>query len=211
MSLVLFAVIMIAGIATPYIYEHWRGQTWQELAKKHKLRWFDSGKGTINGSFNGVNVSASAEVHGWGKSRHIRTTIEVSYPGTVPHDLSLSPEGLFAKLGKLVGGQDIQVGDPELDRAFLIKGAFEEEVRPFLLEPRTRTALLAIYRRYPTMCFDRSGVRIELRAFWSAEKVEEAFELITGHMKHMAEGARMLPADAPTKRPPPPHEIPVPW
>ena len=210
MSLALFAVIMIVSLTAPYLYEHWRGNSWQELAKRRKLSWFDTGKGTISGSVNGVQVSASAEVHGWGKSRHIRTTIEVSYPGTVPHDLSLSPEGLFAKLGKMVGGQDIQIGDPELDRAFLIKGAFEEEVRPFLQEPRARTALLAIYRRYPTMCFDRSGVHIEQRAFLSAEKVEEAFELISSHMKHMAEGQRALPDEQnmSTKRPPPPREIP---
>ena len=214
--------IVFAIIANP-IYERWRGRSWRDMAARRKLTYhsFDVGDSLLGyevesqssfslfdrhehgicqlgGSFNGVSVSARADVHGRGKQRHIRTLIEVSYPGEVPHDLLLTPEGLLAKLGKLAGGQDIRVGDAELDAAFVIRGALEEEVIPFLRSPRVRAGLLAIKRRYPQACFDRRGVRFEVRRFWSAEQNEEAFEFISGHMKHMAEGqtARALAADA---------------
>ncbi len=38
-------------------------------------------------------------------------------------------KGLFSDLGKLLGMQDIEVGDPEFDEAFIIQGNDEERVR----------------------------------------------------------------------------------
>jgi hypothetical protein len=74
----------------------------------------------------------------------------------------------------------------------------EEATDPFALAPHEVTAriaaatalagaLLAIARRYPSMRFDRMGVHIEERGFWSAERVEEALDVISGHMRHMAD------------------------
>ena len=38
-------------------------------------------------------------------------------------------KGFFSDLGKLLGMQDIEVGDPEFDEAFIIKGNDESKVR----------------------------------------------------------------------------------
>ncbi len=38
-------------------------------------------------------------------------------------------KGIFSDLGKLLGMQDIEVGDPEFDEAFIIKGTDEYKVR----------------------------------------------------------------------------------
>jgi hypothetical protein len=41
---------------------------------------------------------------------------------------TISRKGIFSELGKLLGMQDIEVGDPELDDAFIIKGNDESLV-----------------------------------------------------------------------------------
>ena len=59
----------------------------------------------------------------------------------------INPEGfrftiyrknLFSELGKLLGMQDIEVGDPEFDEDFIIKGNDESKVRDLFANPKIR-------------------------------------------------------------------------
>jgi hypothetical protein len=50
-------------------------------------------------------------------------------------------KGLFSKFGKLLGMQDIEVGDVELDEAFIIKATDEWKVRELLSNPKVRQML----------------------------------------------------------------------
>jgi hypothetical protein len=47
-------------------------------------------------------------------------------------------KSLFSDLGKLLGMQDIEVGDPEFDEAFIIKGNDEDRVRLLFSDPKVR-------------------------------------------------------------------------
>ena len=47
-------------------------------------------------------------------------------------------KGFFSDLGKLLGMQDIEVGDPEFDEAFIIKGNDEARVRNLFADARLR-------------------------------------------------------------------------
>ncbi len=64
----------------------------------------------------------------------------------------VNPEGLrftvyrrsfFSELGKLLGMQHIEVGDPEFDEAFIIKGTDETKVRELFADPEVRSLMLA--------------------------------------------------------------------
>jgi hypothetical protein len=64
----------------------------------------------------------------------------------------VNPEGLrftvyrksfFSELGKLLGMQDIEVGDPEFDEAFIVKGTDEFKVQELFADPEVRSLLLA--------------------------------------------------------------------
>ena len=52
-------------------------------------------------------------------------------------------KGLFSELGKLLGMQDIEVGDPEFDEAFIIKGTDEAKVRDLFADPEVRSLIQA--------------------------------------------------------------------
>lgn len=52
-------------------------------------------------------------------------------------------KGVFTELGKLLGMQDVEVGDPEFDEAFVVQSGDEARVRNLLAEPRLRRLLEA--------------------------------------------------------------------
>jgi hypothetical protein len=47
-------------------------------------------------------------------------------------------KGFFSDLGKLLGMQDIEVGEPEFDEAFIIEGNDEERVRDLFANAKIR-------------------------------------------------------------------------
>jgi len=64
----------------------------------------------------------------------------------------INPEGfrftiyrknLFSDLGKFLGMQDIEVGDPEFDEAFIIKGNDESKVRDLFANSKIRQMIQA--------------------------------------------------------------------
>ena len=52
-------------------------------------------------------------------------------------------KGVFSDLGKLLGMQDIEVGDPPFDEAFVVKGDDEPTIRLLLSDPKLRALLAA--------------------------------------------------------------------
>ncbi|AGA28192.1 hypothetical protein [Singulisphaera acidiphila] len=56
---------------------------------------------------------------------------------------TLYRKGLFSELGKLLGMQDIEVGDPDFDEAFIVKGTDEFKVRELFDDPQVRALALA--------------------------------------------------------------------
>jgi hypothetical protein len=50
-------------------------------------------------------------------------------------------KGIFSALGKRLGMQDIEIGHPAFDEAFIIKGADEGKVRELFANPRLRALI----------------------------------------------------------------------
>lgn len=86
-------------------------------------------------------VPAEVSFHSGGKHTIPRTRIR--FHGRLPGVLRLSPEGLFTGLQKAFGAQDIQTGDPEFDRRFVVQGSPEPWVRR-VLDAETRRHLAGI-------------------------------------------------------------------
>ncbi len=66
----------------------------------------------------------------------------------LPHfELRIYAEHAFSGLGSLLGFQDVQIGDPEFDKTFVLKTSDADSLRSFLDEP-TRASLLALHRQH---------------------------------------------------------------
>ncbi len=71
------------------------------------------------------------------------TRLRVPYINPEGFRFTLYRKGFFSDLGKLLGMQDIEVGDPEFDEAFIIKGNDESKVRDLFANPKIRQMIQA--------------------------------------------------------------------
>jgi len=73
-------------------------------------------------------------------------------------------KGFFSDLGKLLGMQDIEVGDPEFDEAFIIKGNDEHRLQVLFADSKIRQ-----------MIQDQPQIRLEVKDSegWSGPKFPE--------------------------------------
>jgi hypothetical protein len=76
-----------------------------------------------------------------GESR--TTRIRAPYVNPDGFRFKIYRKGFFSDLGKLLGMQDIEVGDPEFDEAFIIKGNDEDRVRASFSDPKIRQMIQA--------------------------------------------------------------------
>lgn len=98
--------------------------------------------GNIIGSLNGFQVQVYTFTRGSGKSRSTYTRIETTIHPALCAGLQIYRETpIFSSLGKLLGGQDIQVGDSRFDDRFIIKSS-DERAALQLLNGQTRDRLL---------------------------------------------------------------------
>ena len=107
---------------------------WGEIAAQRGLTL--SGIGTfeqpeLNGIIDGHRVKVDLYSTG-GKNKTTYTRVQVRPPMPMPKGLMVKPEGPLQALGKLVGAQDIQVGDPKMDARLVIRGRNETDVAAFL-------------------------------------------------------------------------------
>jgi hypothetical protein len=85
-----------------------------------------------------------------GESR--TTRIRAPYVNPDGFRFKIFRRSVFSDLGKLLGMQDIEVGDPAFDEAFIIKGNNEERVRDLFGKPKIRQ-----------MIQDQRQIRLEVK------------------------------------------------
>jgi hypothetical protein len=82
---------------------------------------------------------------GYGSTYSTSTTYTRMRAAYVSNDglwFKINRRGWFSELGKLFGGQDIQVGDPEFESNFIIQGNDETKVRQLFTNARIRDLIL---------------------------------------------------------------------
>jgi hypothetical protein len=110
--------------------------------------------------------------------------IQLWHKGSVKGEIAIYREGLFSGLGKALGAQDIQVGNEEFDKAFMVKGEDEKQVKSILdsdlqqkfLQDKTALSILSdrVYFEYGVHIDDKEKIKKILRLMNDvAEKVEK--------------------------------------
>jgi hypothetical protein len=106
----------------------WKGQRLQALARE----W------TVTLDEYRVPVMAG-KVH----TSVTHTRMRAPFPNPGGFRFSIHRSSIFSSLGTLLGMQDIQVGDPEFDAAFVIKGNDEAAVQRLCANERLRALVMA--------------------------------------------------------------------
>jgi hypothetical protein len=96
------------------------------------------------GTQDGVEVSVYLTTRG-SKSNTYYTSVRADYPTPLPFELRIGSEGTLTRLGKaLFDLADVEIGDPEFDRAIRVKAADAAAARSALGGPGARDALLGL-------------------------------------------------------------------
>jgi hypothetical protein len=85
-----------------------------------------------------------------GHSTHHYTRLRAPYVNADGFRFLIYRTGVFSDLGKRLGMQDVEVGDPDFDREFVIKGNDEQRLRQFFSYEKIRTLL----REQPDVRFE---------------------------------------------------------
>jgi hypothetical protein len=95
------------------------------------------------------------------------TRIRAPYVNPEGFRFTIYRKGFFSNLGKLLGMQDIEVGDPEFDEAFIIKGNDEGKICGLFANSKIRQMILA-----------QPKVRLEVKDSegWSGPKFPEGVD-----------------------------------
>lgn len=142
------AVVVIV-LALTFLYEsHYRSKrrtAWSEVATRYGLRFAAD---EIHGTIAPFGIRVWEETRGAGKSRYTVTMWRFSFDGptTMPHALSITPEGLLQKLGKFVGGEDVQLDLPDVDSRMIVRGEHPEHIRSWAQQPLVARALRNLVR-----------------------------------------------------------------
>jgi hypothetical protein len=89
----------------------------------------------VSGMFRNRNIliDSYTEHHGGDDDRSTTyTRIQANHSGRLPGEINVYPATLFSAIGKKLGMQDMQVGNPEFDKTFIVKGGDEGMVRGIL-------------------------------------------------------------------------------
>ena len=127
-----------------------REQAWGRVAARMGL---SHATGQIWGQLDGQSVQLRIEQRGSGKNRQSWTVAACFLQPPVDLGLAVHGQGfLSSTLGALFGAQDVPVGDPAFDAAFVVKG--DEPVRvAALLREDLRRYLLRLHA-------DRAGIHL---------------------------------------------------
>ncbi len=130
---------------------------WGELAARRGLRLAEgSGRCQIVGGLEEMDVQVRVEQRGAGRSKKSYTVLRISLNAPGPQGLKVSREGLGDQISKLLGGQDIEIGDPALDRQLRVKGADPQAVREVATLPVLQ-ATMAMNARLEGHCRVEDG------------------------------------------------------
>ncbi len=122
-----------------------REEIWRQLCSEIGAQYVDGGfwKGDKVQAHCGqwtVTLDTYTATHSDGKttSSTTYTRMRAPYVNKDGFRFTIYRKSIFSGLGKLLGMQDVEVGYPEFDEAFIIKGNDEAKLRALFANPRIR-------------------------------------------------------------------------
>jgi hypothetical protein len=123
-----------------------KDEVWKELAHKIGAEFVEGGfwKGNKVQAHVGPWIfTLDTYVESSGESAVTYTRMRAPYVNPDGFRFTVYRKGLFGGIGKLLGVQNIEVGDPGFDDAFVVQGNDEARVQSLLADPKLRALIQA--------------------------------------------------------------------
>ena len=177
------------------------GRTWGAYAQEQGLRFVPKdlfNEPEIYGEIDGRPVQVSLVKRG-GKHKTTYTRVTTKALREMPQSFIVGQEGLLDAVGKVVGGQDILIGDHALDRKLRFRGASESTVVSLCDDDDLRSALriLANYTSYSKISgeeitVEQRGLMTESIAQLLSDALRIAETLDTARIRPWQDAAQQL-------------------
>ena len=180
--LIAIAVLVVVVAVASYLISQSRRRAWEELANRLGMtfspgNWWGSGM-SISGTYRSQRLTLDKFTRRRGNSSITFTRAVVLMMQPTGLELDIYTEGLFSRIGKIMGMKEIQTGDEGIDDRYIIRGQPEEMVLRLLQNYDVRQKLVEA----PSLRIKVRGAEIhyEKRGFIKDENTLVAlFELMT--------------------------------
>jgi len=98
----------------------------------------------INQQNKTIHLDIDIDLGGGFEGGYATTIFSAAFRNPDGYRFAIHEEGFFDDLGKFFGMQDIEIGYPDFDKAFIIKTNDESRVRTIFADDEARSVLLAI-------------------------------------------------------------------
>jgi hypothetical protein len=118
-----------------------RKEIWTQLSEEMSARYVDGGfwKGDkVQATHGEWTVTLDTYAVSTGKATIVFTRMRAPFVNPDGFRFTVYRKGFFSDLGKLLGMQDIEIGEPRFDADFIVKGSDETRVRALLSNARIR-------------------------------------------------------------------------
>ena len=132
-----------------------KDEVWRQLSQEIGAEFVEGGfwKGNkVQAHVGPWTITLDTYTESTGETHVTYTRMRAPYVNPEGFRFTIYRKGLFSDLGKLLGMQDIEVGDPEFDEAFIIKGNDEGKVCGLFADPKIRQ-----------MIQDQPKIRLEVK------------------------------------------------
>lgn len=124
-------------------------RAWFDVASRYGLHFQSSDTPAgemlqLEGRLEGVAVEVATQASADG-GQIVATVARARFERALPEGLELLHEGLLEKRGEPRGAQDLEVGLPDADGVFIVRGRDPEVGRQLVQVDRVRHALLALH------------------------------------------------------------------
>lgn len=156
---------------------------WGEMANRTGLQLEQQNtlgipRGHLIGHYRGRPAQLETYTVGAGRHRRTYTRIFIQVNNHANGKLAIYQETVFSQLGKVLGMQDIQTGDEELDKRFILKGQPENFALSVLNSVNLRQTLLQT--RAPNVQLEGNTLRhSEQGVITDPERTQAILELLS--------------------------------
>ena len=164
-------VIIAAAVLVAYQREQRVDEAWGDAARQLGMDYEQKSGGffsfgtkpgrLITGTTHGVTMQVDVIRKGSGNNQSSYTRYRAGYP-SLGLGLSVTQTGLFRRIMKAFGAQDIEIGDAEFDDAFIIKGTDPGRVAAFF-DPSKTMAVHRLLTDYSDATVGDAQIMLEQR------------------------------------------------
>lgn len=122
-----------------------RAEIWRQLSSEIDGRYVEGNwrHDRVEANHGAWTVTLDKYARSTGKTTIVFTRMRAPYVNSAGFRFTIYRKGLFSELGKLLGMQDIEIGDPSFDEAFIVQGNDEMKVRQLLSNAKVRELIAA--------------------------------------------------------------------